>query len=183
MRHAKRSHARVSAEPVSRWKPPFGWRNYRVPKLTLSRVPGAAPNVSDDSPHVLKPGCRSFPCLLRIALRADTVNVSAEVAADGDQVSGVRLDGRQVPVDAIVVVAGAWSRALGESLGFALLVFPQRGQFRICAYPAARRAVGRSLHVRSAPWYCSAAVKLVAPASLGEREPECGRRQRQPKGE
>jgi D-amino-acid dehydrogenase len=46
----------------------------------------------------------------------------------GAKVDAVRCQGERVPVDAVVVAAGAWSRSLLQEVGVDLDVTPQRGQ-------------------------------------------------------
>ena len=71
---------------------------------------------------------------LRDALRSAAINhgavsltASAEVARAGDRVA-VRVDGEMLSPDAVVIAGGAWSRSLAEAIGFALPLYPQRGQ-------------------------------------------------------
>ncbi len=73
--------------------------------------------------------------LLRDALRraaerrgARIITAEAIVAREGDRVAAVEAGGERLSAGAVVLAGGAWSAALGEALGFALPVFPQRGQ-------------------------------------------------------
>ncbi|MQA10376.1 MAG: FAD-dependent oxidoreductase [Pseudonocardiaceae bacterium] len=52
----------------------------------------------------------------------------AELALDGDRVTGVRVHGERLDADAVVVAAGAWTPELVAPLGVRLGVAPQRGQ-------------------------------------------------------
>lgn len=56
-------------------------------------------------------------------LRGDAALVRA-----GERVTHVVVDGRSLPVGAAIIAGGAWSAALGASVGVALPVYPQRGQ-------------------------------------------------------
>jgi D-amino-acid dehydrogenase len=49
-------------------------------------------------------------------------------ALDGDRVTGVEVDGHAIAAKAVLVAGGAWTPALGERLGVALPVVPERGQ-------------------------------------------------------
>lgn len=51
----------------------------------------------------------------------------ADLRRDGGRIA-VAIDGRTIPADSVVLAAGAWSAPLGEALGVALPIFPQRGQ-------------------------------------------------------
>ncbi len=73
--------------------------------------------------------------LLRDALRrgaerhgATPLHGNAQPVREGDRITGVRVDGRILPADALIVAGGAWSGDLGETLGIPLPVAPQRGQ-------------------------------------------------------
>ncbi len=73
--------------------------------------------------------------LLRDALRrgaerhgATLLSGHAQPVCEGDRVTGVRVEDRLLPADALVIAAGAWSGDLGEALGVRLPVAPQRGQ-------------------------------------------------------
>lgn len=73
--------------------------------------------------------------LLRDALRrvaerrgARIVTGEAALVREGGRVAAVEVGGVRLTADAVVLAGGAWSAALGEALGFALPVFPQRGQ-------------------------------------------------------
>src|SRR4051812_4705657 len=52
----------------------------------------------------------------------------AELVADGGRVRGVRVEGRELAADVVVVAAGAWSLALCAPLGIPLALGPMRGQ-------------------------------------------------------
>ncbi|HET7882668.1 MAG TPA: FAD-dependent oxidoreductase, partial [Acetobacteraceae bacterium] len=75
-------------------------------------------------------GRRMAAALLRGAqsLGARMIEGHAELLADGDRVTGVRLRGTDVVADCVVVTAGAWAPALLSPVGVALLIEPQRGQ-------------------------------------------------------
>jgi len=71
---------------------------------------------------------------LRDALRsaaikhgAISLNTSAEVVRNGEKIS-VTVDGESHGPDAVIMAGGAWSRSLAETIGFALPLYPQRGQ-------------------------------------------------------
>lgn len=76
--------------------------------------------------------------LLRDALRQAAVRHGARMLAGvarlaragdrGDHVAAVEVGGQRLSAGVIVLAGGAWSAELGEALGFALPVFPQRGQ-------------------------------------------------------
>jgi D-amino-acid dehydrogenase len=75
-------------------------------------------------------GRRMAAALLRGAqsLGARMIEGHAELLADGDRVTGVRLRGTDVVADCVVVTAGAWAPALLSPVGVALPIEPQRGQ-------------------------------------------------------
>ncbi len=73
--------------------------------------------------------------LLRDALRraavlrgAKMIAGSAAIVRSGGRATGVRVDGRELTADAVLVTGGAWTQQLGDALGVALPVYPQRGQ-------------------------------------------------------
>ena len=73
--------------------------------------------------------------LLRDALRRAAerrggriITGEARLAREGDRVAAVEVVGARLDTGAVVLAGGAWSATLGEALGFALPVFPQRGQ-------------------------------------------------------
>jgi D-amino-acid dehydrogenase len=69
--------------------------------------------------------------LLRAAVGGGLEQESVAVtgfALDGDRVTGVEVDGRTVAAKAVLVAGGAWTPALGDRLGVALPIVPERGQ-------------------------------------------------------
>lgn len=71
---------------------------------------------------------------LRDALRraamgrgARSLTASAEIVRHGERASVV-VDGVTVTPEAVVIAGGAWSASLADAMGFALPVYPQRGQ-------------------------------------------------------
>jgi D-amino-acid dehydrogenase len=68
--------------------------------------------------------------LLRAAMHHGAVaeRGAVELVSRGDRVTGVRLDGRAIPANVVVVAAGAWSPALLQPFGIDLPIQPQRGQ-------------------------------------------------------
>lgn len=52
----------------------------------------------------------------------------AELVSVGESTVEVRVGSTQISAGALIIAAGAWSAALAEKLGFALPIFPQRGQ-------------------------------------------------------
>jgi D-amino-acid dehydrogenase len=73
--------------------------------------------------------------LLRDALKqaaerrgAKLIHGNATLTTDGDRASGVRINGATHAAGAVVIAGGAWSNALGATLGLSLPVEPQRGQ-------------------------------------------------------
>lgn len=73
--------------------------------------------------------------LMRDALRraatkrgATEIRGSAEIVHSSGRATGVRVEGREIAADAVIVAGGAWTRALGEELGVNLPLYPQRGQ-------------------------------------------------------
>lgn len=73
--------------------------------------------------------------LLRDALRraavrrgATLIEGSAEIMQRGGRATGVRVADRELAADTVLVTGGAWTNALGDALGVALPVYPQRGQ-------------------------------------------------------
>jgi D-amino-acid dehydrogenase len=82
--------------------------------------------------------------LLRDALRraaerhgARVLVGSVALPAAGDGGVYVTLDGQAVEAGAVILAGGAWSRALAESLGVQLPVYPQRGQILHLTLPGA----------------------------------------------
>lgn len=68
--------------------------------------------------------------LKRAAQRRGTkvIHGLASLRTEGDGAIRVDVDGRTVPVDRVIVAAGAWSAAVCEPLGLRIPVYPQRGQ-------------------------------------------------------
>jgi len=68
--------------------------------------------------------------LRRAALRrgATILHGSAAVVRDRARVSGVRVGGETITAGAVIIAGGAWSNALGASLGVTLPIYPLRGQ-------------------------------------------------------
>ncbi|MGH6917440.1 MAG: NAD(P)/FAD-dependent oxidoreductase, partial [Geminicoccaceae bacterium] len=60
-------------------------------------------------------------------LRVREAEVS-DLSIDHGAVRGVAIDGEVVPAGHVVIAAGAWSKSLGERIGVAIPVAPQRGQ-------------------------------------------------------
>lgn len=52
----------------------------------------------------------------------------ARLVRTGDHVAAVEIGDERLAAGAVVLAGGAWSAEMGEALGFALPVFPQRGQ-------------------------------------------------------
>lgn len=82
--------------------------------------------------------------LLRDALRraaetrgAHILTGEARLDTAGDRVEAVAVGGERLPAGAVVLSGGAWSAALGEALGVALPVVPQRGQILHLEMPGA----------------------------------------------
>lgn len=75
-------------------------------------------------------GRRLAAALGRAAARhgAEAVEGEAEPVLEGRRIRGVRVRGRLVEADTVVVTAGAWAPALLAPLGVPLPVQPQRGQ-------------------------------------------------------
>lgn len=63
---------------------------------------------------------------------------SAQLWLEAGALRGVEVDQRRVACDAVIVAAGAWSRALAEQVGITLAVTPQRGQIAHLRLPGAR---------------------------------------------
>jgi D-amino-acid dehydrogenase len=59
---------------------------------------------------------------------ATIIRGDAEIVRNGGRATGVRVDGRTIATDAIIVAGGAWTEALGAALGVDLPLYPQRGQ-------------------------------------------------------
>ena len=59
---------------------------------------------------------------------ATLLHGDAELLLDGDRAAGVRVDGRIVAADAVIIAAGAWSARSVSHLAVRLPVGPQRGQ-------------------------------------------------------
>lgn len=68
--------------------------------------------------------------LRRAAVRrgAKLLEGDAELVVDHGRVAGVRVGGRMIGADAVVLAAGAWSGRVAGRLGLRLPVSPQRGQ-------------------------------------------------------
>lgn len=82
--------------------------------------------------------------LLRDALRraaekrgARILTGDAALVVAGNRVEAVAVDGERLPAGAVILAGGAWSAGLGEALGVALPVFPQRGQILHLELPGA----------------------------------------------
>lgn len=59
---------------------------------------------------------------------ATVIHGGAEIVQQGGRAIGVRVAGRTIAADAIIVAGGAWTAALGQALGVNLPLYPQRGQ-------------------------------------------------------
>jgi D-amino-acid dehydrogenase len=59
---------------------------------------------------------------------ATIIHGSAEIVRAGGRATGVRVDGREIAADAVIVAGGAWTAAVGRALGVNLPLYPQRGQ-------------------------------------------------------
>lgn len=70
-----------------------------------------------------------------IARGAEVVAGSAELVVAAGRLAGVRVSGRMIAADAVVVAAGAWAPALLAPLGIRLAVEPQRGQILHLSLP------------------------------------------------
>lgn len=108
----------------------------RIERLSPAAAQALFPPLRADLPglHVAG-GARVNGRLLAAALRsaaarrgARSVEGSAALALDGSRVAGVRVDGRLIEADAVVVAGGAWAPDLLEPAGIRLAVAPQRGQ-------------------------------------------------------
>lgn len=71
--------------------------------------------------------CRA---LIRAAKRhgASFIHADAVLSYEGNQVTGVKLDGRTLLAEKVIVTAGAWSKELLRPLGINFLVEPQKAQ-------------------------------------------------------
>lgn len=67
-----------------------------------------------------------------------TVAGDAEITASGHRATGVRAGGAELPADAVIVAAGAWSAALLRPFGIDLPVYPMRGQIVHARLPRER---------------------------------------------
>jgi len=67
-------------------------------------------------------------------------DAALELAASGGRVDAVRVGGERLAAGTVIVAGGAWSAALGEALGVALPVFPQRGQILHLTLPGSATA-------------------------------------------
>lgn len=88
----------------------------------------------DDAFHVAG-AARVDGRLLRDALQraarkhgAAIVHGDAALTRDGAQGVQVTVDGRVLATGAVIIAGGAWSGVIGNALGVALPVYPQRGQ-------------------------------------------------------
>ena len=73
--------------------------------------------------------------LMRDALRraatkrgAMIIHSSAEIVQRGGRATGVRVDGREIAADAVIIAGGAWATEFEIDLGVTLPLYPQRGQ-------------------------------------------------------
>ncbi len=84
-------------------------------------------------------GRRLRDALRRAAVKrgATVLDGTAELLLEGDRATGVTVGGQAVHADAVIVAAGAWSRALADQLGLTLPVYPQRGQIAHLVVPDA----------------------------------------------
>jgi D-amino-acid dehydrogenase len=93
----------------------------------LGRVQGAirCPGDARIDARLLAAALREAALTHGLRIRAAEV---ANVELAQGAVRAVALDGEVVPAGHVVIAAGAWSRALGERIGVAIPVAPQRGQ-------------------------------------------------------
>lgn len=59
---------------------------------------------------------------------AEVVVGEAALALEGERVTGVSVEGREIGADAVIIAAGAWSNELLGAVGVSLPVAPQKGQ-------------------------------------------------------
>lgn len=59
---------------------------------------------------------------------------NAELSRHGSRVGAV-IDGESILAESVVIAAGAWSNALGEQIGLAIPIYPQRGQIAHLTMP------------------------------------------------
>lgn len=77
--------------------------------------------------------------LMTLATRAGatTVDGRGSIVVDGGAVRAVRTKAGRIECDVAVLAGGAWSPEVAEELGFALPVYPQRGQILHVRLPGA----------------------------------------------
>ncbi|WP_433746949.1 NAD(P)/FAD-dependent oxidoreductase [Falsibacillus pallidus] len=59
---------------------------------------------------------------------AEVICGDAELIQEGSRISGVRMDGREMTADKVIVTAGVWARELLEQVGISFMVKPQKAQ-------------------------------------------------------
>ncbi|HXT78849.1 MAG TPA: FAD-dependent oxidoreductase [Acetobacteraceae bacterium] len=106
--------ARLSAREARELFPPLGEEFAAVHVAGGARVDGR----------------RLAAALLRAAQHCGAVlrEGHAELVANGDRIAGVRLEGKTITADQVVLTAGAWAPALLRPFGIDLPIVPQRGQ-------------------------------------------------------
>jgi glycine/D-amino acid oxidase-like deaminating enzyme len=87
-------------------------------------------------------GRRLLAALRRAALArgVEAIAGSARLQLGAGQRCSVVVGERTIAADAVIVAAGAWSRALAEQAGVALAISPQRGQIAHLSLPGAHTA-------------------------------------------
>jgi D-amino-acid dehydrogenase len=68
---------------------------------------------------------------------ASMLHGSIGLLLEGNYATGVTVDDRAVPADAVIIAAGAWSGGLADRLGVRVPVYPQRGQIAHLLVPDA----------------------------------------------
>lgn len=68
---------------------------------------------------------------------AEIIRGTAEMARQGNRVTGAVVGGIRLETDAVILAGGAWSRRAGEAIGIAVDVSPQRGQILHLEMPGA----------------------------------------------
>lgn len=104
------------------------------------------PFLRDDVPGIYLSGAarvdgrRLRDALERAARRrgARSVRGAASLLLRGGRVRGVRVGGEEIPADAVVAAAGAWTGELCRPAGLRVPVYPQRGQIAHLRVPGAQ---------------------------------------------
>ncbi|RDI38498.1 NAD(P)/FAD-dependent oxidoreductase [Falsibacillus pallidus] len=104
--------------------------------LTPQQTKDLFPPLSDEFGSVWVSGAAKVngralrDALINAAVKCDAevIHGDAELLQKGNSISGVRMDGREMQADKVIVTAGAWAKELLDQVGITFMVKPQKAQ-------------------------------------------------------